>query len=233
MKVTTVNWLDSIQILHNLIVSRVKRIITEVVVLIGLCQIVTFQTDQFLLLLSAAESLCLISTPSCIASNMTNVLQNTAKEEKIVKIENFINEKLRRDLRLTLDAGDAVYAEISEYLELQNLLEKFCEVGFGENDNGGVVETMVDMGCNFYLKAQIPSMERLYVDVGLGFHVELTRAEALDFVRQRVELLTARAELFRQKAFEIRARIKVCLQGLRELQTLDMEPRPDFYDVLA
>lgn len=71
------------------------------------------------------------------------------------------------------------------------------------------------------------------MDVGLGFHVELTRVEALDFVRQRVELLTARAELFRQKAFEIRARIKVCLQGLRELQTLDMEPRPDFHDVLA
>ncbi|KAL5967442.1 Protein UXT [Taenia solium] len=167
---------------------------------------------------------------------MTKVLQRTTKEEKITKIENFINEKLRKDLKqasLALDEGDTIYAEISEYLELQNLLEKFSEVGFRDDDNGGVTETMVDMGCNFYLKAHISSLERLYVDVGLGFHVELTRAEALDFVRQRVELLAARAELFRQKAFEIRARIKVCLQGLRELQTLDMEPRPDFRDVLA
>lgn len=56
---------------------------------------------------------------------------------------------------LTLDAGDTIYAEISEYLELQNLLEKFSEVGFRDDDNGGVTETMVDMGCNFYLKAQM------------------------------------------------------------------------------
>ncbi|VDM32985.1 unnamed protein product [Hydatigera taeniaeformis] len=159
--------------------------------------------------------------------------KTTSREEKVVKIETFINDRLRKDLKLTLDAGDAIYAEISEYLELQNLLEKFSEVGFRDDDNDGATETMVDMGCNFYIKAHIPSLERLYVDVGLGFHVELTRDEALEFVRQRVELLSARAEIFRQKAFEIRARIKVCLQGLRELQTLDMEPRPDFRDVLA
>ncbi|CDS41213.1 protein uxt [Echinococcus multilocularis] len=163
---------------------------------------------------------------------MTEVLQSAVKE-KILKIEAFINEKLRKDLRFTLDAGDTVYAEISEYLELQNLLEKFSEVGFKDGDNSGATETMVDMGCNFYLKAHIPSLERLYVDVGLGFHVEMTRVEALHFVRQRVELLTAKAELFRQKALEIRAHIKVCLQGLRELQALDLEPRPEFCDVLA
>lgn len=76
-------------------------------------------------------------------------------------------------------------------------------------------------------------MDYLYVDVGLGFYVELTRAEALDFVRQRVELLNAKADIFRRKASEIRSRIKICLQGLREIQALDLEPRPDFYDVLA
>ena len=76
-------------------------------------------------------------------------------------------------------------------------------------------------------------MDYLYVDVGLGFYVELTRAEALDFVRQRVELLNAKADIFRRKASGIRSRIKICIQGLREIQALDLEPRPDFYDVLA
>ena len=61
--------------------------------------------------------------------------------------------------RLTLKTGDAIYAEISEYLELQNLLEKFSEVGINEagtsrGDDGGT-RTMVDMGCNFYIKAQM------------------------------------------------------------------------------
>ncbi|VDD77880.1 unnamed protein product [Mesocestoides corti] len=154
----------------------------------------------------------------------------TTKDEKILKVEAFINEKLRKDLRLTLEAGDAVYAEISEYLELQNLLEKFAEMGI-EGDEG--MNTMVDMGCNFYLKAHIPDFKRIYVDIGMGFHVEMTHSEALAFIKERVDLLNDKAEVFRKKSFEIKARIKVCLEGLKELQGLGVEERPDFRDVLV
>lgn len=59
--------------------------------------------------------------------------------------------------RRVLEAGDSVYGEISSYLELQNLLEKFSEMDVeieGTSVNGGM-ETMVDMGCNFYMKAEM------------------------------------------------------------------------------
>ncbi|KAM7540406.1 hypothetical protein Aperf_G00000038646 [Anoplocephala perfoliata] len=161
--------------------------------------------------------------------------EDTIKTEKISKIEAFVNEKLRTDLKSVLEAGDAVYGEISNYQELQNLLEKFSDMDINSegNSNSKSMETMVDMGCNFYMKAEIPSIERLYVDVGLGFHVELTRAEALKFVHQRVEFLTEKAEFYRKKSFEIRAHIRICLESLRVLQNLDVETRPNHRDVLS
>lgn len=60
------------------------------------------------------------------------------------------------------------------------------------------------------------SLEKIYVDIGLGFHLEMTHTEALDFIKQRTDLLSERAEIFRQKSFEIKARIKVCLEVSRD-----------------
>lgn len=73
----------------------------------------------------------------------------------------------------------------------------------------------------------------LYVDVGFGFHVEMTHKEALDCINQRIEFLNEKAEVFRKKAFEIRAQIRVSLESLRSLQNLNVETRPDYRDVLS
>ncbi|KAM3187836.1 hypothetical protein ACTXT7_001533 [Hymenolepis weldensis] len=169
----------------------------------------------------------------CVLQDTMSV-EDTASTEKIAKIETFVNEKLRNDLKRVLDAGDTIYGEISGYLELQNLLEKFSEMDVksgGDTDKEGM-ETMVGMGLNFYLKANIPSLEKLYVDVGLGFHIELTHTEALECIRQRIEFLNEKAEVFRKKAFEIRAQIRVSLETLRILQKLDFKTRPDYRDAL-
>uniref|UniRef100_A0A183TGQ6 Protein UXT-like protein n=1 Tax=Schistocephalus solidus TaxID=70667 RepID=A0A183TGQ6_SCHSO len=91
---------------------------------------------------------------------------------------------------------------------LQNLIEKFSEMKVKNED----LSSMVDIGCNFYVKAKIPSIEYLYVDIGLGFYLEMTHKEALAYIKERTELLNDRAELFRKKSFEIKARIKICLE---------------------
>ncbi|TPP64218.1 Ubiquitously-expressed transcript [Fasciola gigantica] len=135
---------------------------------------------------------------------------------RIQKIEAHINETLRRDLKKTLDEGDQYYAEISEYLQLRNLLEKLdCSNMTHEN-----MKTMVDLGCNIYAKAVIPSLERIYVDVGLGFHLECERNEAVKIIESRIAFLNERAMVYKQKANSIKARIKLLLEGLRELQNI-------------
>lgn len=74
---------------------------------------------------------------------------------------------------------------------------------------------------------------KIYVDIGMGFHLEMTHDEALDYIKERTQLLNERAEVFRKKSFEIKAKIKVCLEGLREIQSLDVDERPEFRDVFS
>ncbi|VDP96250.1 unnamed protein product [Echinostoma caproni] len=115
-----------------------------------------------------------------------------------------------------MDEGDQYYAEISDYLQLRNLLEKM-------NDSKLVHEnmkTMVDLGCNVYAKAVIPSLDRIFVDIGLGFHLDCNRGEALQIIDSRIAFLNERTLVYKQRANSIKARIKLLLQGLRELQNI-------------
>ncbi|KAA0194455.1 Ubiquitously-expressed transcript [Fasciolopsis buskii] len=136
--------------------------------------------------------------------------------DRIQKIEAHINETLRVDLRKVLDEGDRFHEEISEYLQLRNLIEKLDNCNMLHGD----MKTMVDLGCNVYAKAVIPSLERIYVDIGLGFHLECERKEALKIIESRIAFLNERAMHYKQKANSIKARIKFMLEGLRELQNI-------------
>ncbi|CAH8550065.1 unnamed protein product [Dicrocoelium dendriticum] len=124
--------------------------------------------------------------------------------EKVRKIEEHVNETLRSDLKKTLDAGDKLFAEISDYLQLLT----------------NSLKTMVDIGCGMYVKGVIPSLEPLFVDIGLGFYLECNHSEALQIIESRISFLNDRTAVFKKRANQIRARIKLFLEGLREIQGL-------------
>ena len=49
------------------------------------------------------------------------------------------------------------------------------------------------------VEAEVPDTSRLYVDVGLGFHVELQRAEALHVAAERQALAQVRCDYLLQQ----------------------------------
>ena len=50
---------------------------------------------------------------------------------------------------------------------------------------GEPLKTKVDLGCNFYCQARVPDPTKIFVSVGLGFFVELTLDEALEFISKK------------------------------------------------
>lgn len=64
-------------------------------------------------------------------------------------------------------------------LELRNLLTVMDTNDLHE------MKTMINVGCEFYMQATVPSTDRVCVDVGLGVHVDFSRAEALQFIEER------------------------------------------------
>ncbi|XP_051282748.1 protein UXT [Dicentrarchus labrax] len=139
---------------------------------------------------------------------------NANVDEKVVQYENFINEVLRRDLQKVLEHRDSVYEKISQYLQLKNTLQSLQESGCGQ------MKTDVDLGCNFYVQAEVEDSSRIFVAVGYGFFVEMTPDEALRFIDKKTSQLTAFTEQLTKDSAQIKANIRMVLEGLRELQGL-------------
>lgn len=63
-----------------------------------------------------------------------------------------------------------------------------------------------------------PDTSRIYVNIGLGFYVELTLQEALEFVDKKLGILNTRLEESTQKSSKIKGQIKFVYEAIKELQ---------------
>ena len=139
--------------------------------------------------------------------------------DKVVAYEKFVNEKLREDLRKLLEQRDEVYGQISEYLQLKTTIEQIQSAEIIED-----LKTKVDLGCNFYVQANVPDPKKIFVFVGFGFFVELTLDEALKFIDKRTKFLTENTDRLTKDMLKVKANIRLVLEGLREIQSLGSIP---------
>jgi len=143
-----------------------------------------------------------------------------ATDAKVLRYEAFLNDQLKPDLKAILEKRDKLYEEIAEFLALKNSIGA---IRAAELRPGQPLKTKVDLGCNFYVQARVPDPSRLFLEVGLGFFVELTLDEALKVIERKTRALEGRATALTQDACKVKANIKLTLEGLRELQRLAAE----------
>ena len=75
---------------------------------------------------------------------------------------------------------------------------------------------------------------RIMVAIGMGFFLEMTLDEALAFTNTKDKELTARAEELTKQSTKIKANIKLIICGLKELQSIAVEPnRPQYRDIFS
>lgn len=141
-----------------------------------------------------------------------NANANVTVDQKVLQYENFINEVLKRDLQKVLEQRDSVYEKISQYLQLKNTIQSLQEAGSQQ------LKTDVDLGCNFFVQAEVEDSSRIFVAVGYGFFVEMNHDEALRFIDKKTSQLTAFTEQLTKDSAKIKANIRMVLEGLRELQ---------------
>ena len=150
---------------------------------------------------------------------------------KIARFETFLNETLRSDLKKTLELRDKIYEEQAEYLALRNSINaiKVADLVPGEP-----LKTKVDLGCQFYCQARVEDPAKICVSIGLGFFLELTLEEALEFLTKKDLALSKEAEKLTEDCSRLKANMKLVLGGLRELQNLDIrEPDKPQRDIFA
>lgn len=150
---------------------------------------------------------------------------NANVEQKILQYEKFISEVLKRDLERVLEQRDSVYEKISQYLQLKNTIQSLQESGSQQ------LKTDVDLGCNFFVQAEVEDSSRIFVAIGYGFFVEMTHDEALRFIDKKTNQLTAFTDQLTKDSSKIKANIRMVLEGLRELQGLSDLPESRRRDV--
>ena len=134
---------------------------------------------------------------------------------KVTEYEKFLNERLKTDLQSLLNSRDAIYSDIAEYMQLKNVIECVMKRGGGGR---GELKTMVDLGCNFYSQALVPDPSHVCVAVGFGIFVEFTHTEALQFIERKVAHLNKKSSELTEQACQVKARIRIVVQALHELQ---------------
>jgi prefoldin subunit 5 len=89
--------------------------------------------------------------------------------------EAFIEDRLKVDLKMIEEQTEKLLRQLSDYVNLKNNLLAI------ERNHLKKLSTLIDIG-GFYVKTKIPDTSHVFVNVGLGFHVEFTLQEALAFI---------------------------------------------------
>ncbi|XP_062370403.1 protein UXT [Cinclus cinclus] len=148
---------------------------------------------------------------------MYDVRTNMAAAEKTQRYEAFISDVLQRDLRRVQEQREAVFEQQAQVLQLRSALTRL-------QDAPAPLHTQVDLGCNFFVNAEVPDPQRVFVALGFGFFAELTLPEALRHLERRSSLLQRLSDSLTRDGAKIRAHIRLVLEGLRELQGLQDPP---------
>mmetsp|Transcript_26787 Transcript_26787/g.37387 ORF Transcript_26787/g.37387 Transcript_26787/m.37387 type:complete len:164 (-) Transcript_26787:141-632(-) len=133
---------------------------------------------------------------------------------KLERFHNIVETKLKVTLKSVLEARDKIFDEHSEYIKLRNNIAVIRESKQTE------LESLVNLGSEFYSQAVVPDPSRIVVDVGLTLHVEFTLDEAIEFCKKKEEHLKRKGEKLTEKASEIRAHIKLVYDAMAEIMRL-------------
>ena len=101
---------------------------------------------------------------------------------KIKEYSTFIDNTLYPRLKSAVEVKDKLEDEISEYKELSLKVKGFLE--------HPPTESLVDLGHKIaYCRAKIKNPQKIFVHVGMGFHIEMKLNEACEFIEKRIKML--------------------------------------------
>nr|CAG4638894.1 EOG090X0MWD [Cyclestheria hislopi] len=137
-------------------------------------------------------------------------------DKTVEQYETFVNDVLRTKLKNCLDRREEVCNDIREYSELRNTIFNLRDL------DSKPLKTQVDLGCNFFVQAEVSDLSKIFTAVGFGFFLELTPEESLNFIDKKIAFLNKSVEHLNEQAAAIKADIRMILDILGELQKIKL-----------
>lgn len=146
---------------------------------------------------------------------------------KVDEYSNFVRDVLRPKLATIELCVEEVKQEIEEYNDLRCRLNEMIKLSSNGNKSDHTVK--VDLGFEkVFSIARIENssgIETIFVDVGMGLHIELTISEAMSFIDNRIKFLkeqklSNRIERFRQTTQHIKTSEMILDEMSKELSRM-------------
>mmetsp|Transcript_21107 Transcript_21107/g.56854 ORF Transcript_21107/g.56854 Transcript_21107/m.56854 type:complete len:169 (+) Transcript_21107:259-765(+) len=153
------------------------------------------------------------TTPPPDAHAPSAPLTRTDVARAIAENERFLTERLQPDLAEAVAALERVVDQRREYASLRDQLERLDAL----QPQPERLKMRVNLGSDFFAHATVDDPGRVCVHLGLGFHAELKREEAIRFSIAKETQLDERAASLRDQAGRIRAHVQATLSAIHEL----------------
>ncbi|XP_044729555.1 protein UXT homolog [Chrysoperla carnea] len=143
-------------------------------------------------------------------------------DKEIIKYETFINDILKEDLKLYDYKLSKLNEELTQYYELKSTIKHLLNLkATNDGTNSIDVKSLMDVGCNFMMEAHVEDVSNIIIHVGLEYYLEFPLKEADKYVESRIEMLMKQVEHLKSLVIETKAKIKICLIGIGELQKMN------------
>eukprot|EP00529_Nitzschia_sp_RCC80_P034013 CAMPEP_0113472292 /NCGR_PEP_ID=MMETSP0014_2-20120614/17438_1 /TAXON_ID=2857 /ORGANISM="Nitzschia sp." /LENGTH=206 /DNA_ID=CAMNT_0000364993 /DNA_START=20 /DNA_END=640 /DNA_ORIENTATION=- /assembly_acc=CAM_ASM_000159 len=154
--------------------------------------------------------------------------------QQLQQYATFVDRTLKPELQVVEKAAQEVQNEIDDYKELaEKIQHDLMMINKTDTDTDTDAETttatmttmVIDLGYGKVRCRARPiqtndkhGTKKIFVDVGLGFHVEFSTGEAIEFCKRRVEFLsTHKLKRHQQRMIEIKDHILSATNILNEL----------------
>ncbi|GAQ77684.1 prefoldin alpha subunit [Klebsormidium nitens] len=135
------------------------------------------------------------------------------RRKKVAEYEAFVEQRLVVDLEKASNEREKLLQQIQDYTSLAD------SVRLLQTDTHQL-HTMVNLGSDILAQARVPDATRIFVDIGLGFHAELTWDEAIAFCQKKEIELNRKLDDDNRRIAGIKSNINLVLEGIRELSQL-------------
>eukprot|EP00918_Siedleckia_nematoides_P075925 GHVU01166127.1.p1 GENE.GHVU01166127.1~~GHVU01166127.1.p1 ORF type:complete len:146 (-),score=35.91 GHVU01166127.1:746-1183(-) len=129
-----------------------------------------------------------------------------------LKYESFLEDVLRVDLQSIQEEQET---QLQRLMELDELIRSVASLL--EDRNAREMDALVNLGCEVYAEAHVADMSNIFVEVGMGFFLEMPLDAALAFMHKKRELILSKMKIWDSKAAKIKAHIQMFLDAIHAL----------------
>eukprot|EP00438_Fugacium_kawagutii_P032127 Skav200606 [mRNA] locus=scaffold879:94000:106888:- [translate_table: standard] len=128
-----------------------------------------------------------------------------AVHAKIAEYESFVERVLKADHERCLEDIRDATATLEECRALAR------NIGLLLKEDIAELETSVELGCQFYVKAFVPDTSTIFIDIGLNFRLEMPLADAQSFLKDKELHLLKGLDLKNKRVAKVKADIHEAL----------------------